>query len=225
MNFVKSLLLLIDEKVTNTLLYRDYKELLFSRADKLQEKVKNIDIDYFAKNYKSPRFLAYLGLCIHYAKEKEEDNKARSRALKEGGVVAEAADRLQIRIEDARSALGDPSSIEEPPDVIYLDPMFPEGKKSSKSSGKGSGKGKAAVKKDAMLLRMLVGEGADPVQDEELFTLAMQVAKMQVATNQATTARVVVKRSLRAPAIVESPPPQASFKGKSVRVDRYRSSS
>ena len=150
---------------------------------------------------------------------------ARSRALKEEGAVAEAAARLQIRIEDARSALGDPSSIEEPPDVIYLDPMFPEGKKSSKSSGKGSGKGKAAVKKDAMLLRMLVGEGADPVQDEELFTLAMQVAKMQVATNQATTARVVVKRSLRAPAIVESPPPQASFKGKSVRVDRYRSSS
>ncbi|MBT7131209.1 MAG: hypothetical protein HN891_10930 [Planctomycetes bacterium] len=39
------------------------------------------------------------------------------------------------------------------------------------------------------------------------------------------TSRVVVKRSLRAPAIVESPPPQASFKGKSVRIDRYRSSS
>jgi hypothetical protein len=96
--------------------------------------------------------------------------------------------------------------------VIYIDPMFPEGKKSSKSNGKG----KAAVKKDAMLLRMLVGEGADPVQDEELFTLAMQVATMQ-----SSTVRVVVKRSLRAPAIVESPPPQASFKGKSVRVDRY----
>ena len=140
---------------------------------------------------------------------------ARSRALKEGGAVAEAAARLQIRIEDARSALGDASSIEEPPDVIYIDPMFPEGKKSSKSSGMSSGKGKAAIKKEAMLLRMLVGEGADPVQDEELFTLSMQVAK----------ARVVVKRSLRAPAIVESPPPQASFKGKSVRVDRYRSSS
>jgi hypothetical protein len=50
------------------------------------------------------------------------------------------------------------------------------------------------------------------LQDEELFTLAMEIA----------TSRVVVKRSLRAPAIVESPPPQASFQGKSVRVDRYR---
>jgi len=75
MNFVKSLLLLIDEKVPNTLLYRDYKELLFSRADKLQEKVKNIDIDYFAKNYKSPRFLAYLGLCLHYTKTYEIMNR------------------------------------------------------------------------------------------------------------------------------------------------------
>ena len=75
MNFVKSLLLLIDEKVPNTLLYRDYKELLFSRADKLQEKVKNIDIDYFAKNYKSPRFLAYLGLCLHYTRTYEIMNR------------------------------------------------------------------------------------------------------------------------------------------------------
>jgi hypothetical protein len=123
--------------------------------------------------------------------------------LKEGGAVAEAAARLQIRNEDARHRLAAGSFIEVPPDVIYIDPMFPEGKAAVK---------KAAVKKDAMLLRMLVGEGSDPVQDEELFTLSMQVAK----------SRVVVKRSLRAPAIVESPPPQASFKGKSVRVDRYR---
>ena len=75
LNFVKSLLLLIDEKEPYPTHVRDYKKLLFSRADKLQEKVKDIDIDYFAKSYKSPRFLAYLGLCIHYAKEKEEDNR------------------------------------------------------------------------------------------------------------------------------------------------------
>ena len=146
---------------------------------------------------------------------------ARSRALKGGGQIAEAAARLTIRIGDARTAMrADESSSTAPgsgrPDVIYIDPMFPEAKGNGKSSGKGKAAvKKAAVKMDAMLLRMLVGEGADPVQDEELFTLAMQVA----------TARVVVKRSLRAPAIVESPPPQASFKGKSVRGDRYSSSS
>ena len=152
---------------------------------------------------------------------------ARSRALKGDQQIAEAASRLTIRIGDARTAMrADESSSTAPgsgrPDVIYIDPMFPEGngknpgKNQGQGNGKSSGKGKAAVKKaavkkEAMLLRMLVGEGADPVQDEELFTLAMQVA----------TSRVVVKRSLRAPAIVESPPPQASFKGKSVRVDRY----
>ena len=153
---------------------------------------------------------------------------ARSRALKGDRQIAEAASRLTIRIGDARTAMrADESNSTAPgsgrPDVIYIDPMFPEG--NGKSSGKKQGNGKAAVKKaavkkaavkkDAMLLRMLVGEGADPLQDEELFTLSMQVAK----------SRVVVKRSLRAPAIVESPPPQASFKGKSVRIDRYRSSS
>ena len=144
---------------------------------------------------------------------------ARSRALKGDRQIAEAASRLTIRIGDARTAMrADESNSTAPgsgrPDVIYIDPMFPEGNGKNSGKGKTAGK-KAAVKKDAMLLRMLVGEGADPVQDEELFTLAMQVA----------TSRVVVKRSLRAPAIVESPPPQASFKGKSVRVDRYRSSS
>ena len=33
--------------------------------------------------------------------------------------------------------------------------------------------------------------------------------------------RVAVKRPLKAPKIIETPPPQATFKGKSVRVDRY----
>ncbi len=128
---------------------------------------------------------------------------AHRRALATAGEVKEAAGRLKICIEDACNVLARPDAITQRPDVILLDPMFSEGK------------GKAGVKKEAMLLRMLVGEGADPVQDEELFTLSMQIA----------TSRVVVKRSLRAPAIVESPPPQASFQGKSVRVDRYRSSS
>ena len=75
MNFVKSLLLLIDEKEPYPLHGKDCKELLFSRADKLQEKVKDTNIDYFAKNYKSPRFLAYLGLCLHYTRTYEIMNR------------------------------------------------------------------------------------------------------------------------------------------------------
>ncbi len=125
---------------------------------------------------------------------------AHRRALAASGEIKDAAERLKIRSEDARHVLAQSDGIAERPDVILLDPMFPEGK------------GKAAVKKEAALLRALVSEGHDPLQDAELFQLAMQTA----------TSRVVVKRSLRAPSIVDDPTPQATFKGKSVRVDRYR---
>lgn len=124
---------------------------------------------------------------------------AHRRSMAAAGEEKEAAERLKIRIEDARNVLAQPEAIVKRPDVILLDPMFPEGK------------GKAAVKKEAKLLRALVGEGHDPLQDAQLFTLSMQVA----------TSRVAVKRSLRAPVIVDDVTPQASFSGKSVRIDRY----
>ena len=125
---------------------------------------------------------------------------AHRRALATAGEVKEAAGRLKICIEDACNVLARPDVITQRPDVILLDPMFPEGR------------GRAAVKKEATLIRLLVGEGANIQQDEELFSLAMKVA----------TERVVVKRSLKAPPITESLQPEATFSGKSVRVDRYR---
>jgi 16S rRNA (guanine1516-N2)-methyltransferase len=122
------------------------------------------------------------------------------RALAASGDIAAAAGRLTIRIEDSRGALLQAIDRNQRPDIVLLDPMFPEGK------------GRAAVKKEATLIRLLVGEGANIQQDEELFSLAMKVA----------TERVVVKRSLRAPPITESLQAEATFSGKSVRVDRYR---
>ena len=68
-----------------------------------------------------------------------------------------------------------------------------------------------AVKKDAVLLRMLVGEGAREEEDAALLRASLAMA----------TWRVAVKRPLKARKIIETPPPQATFKGKSVRVDRY----
>ena len=121
------------------------------------------------------------------------------RAKAEEGDVGVAARRITGRIEDARRALERVDQEEARPDAILVDPMFPEGK------------GRAAVKKEAALLRALVAEGHNPEQDAELFTLALQMA----------TWRVAVKRSLRAPNIVENPAPQATFTGKSVRIDRY----
>ena len=122
------------------------------------------------------------------------------RALQRDDATGEAARRMTVRVEDAHWALARISEEERRPDAILIDPMFPEGKN------------KAAVKKDAVLLRMLVGEGARPQEDEALLRAALAMA----------TWRVAVKRSLKAPKILETPPPQASFKGKSVRVDRYR---
>ena len=128
------------------------------------------------------------------------------RALQRTDATGDAARRLTVRIEDASDALSRVSE-EAPlgnetrrPDAILIDPMFPEGKN------------KAAVKKDAVLLRMLVGEGADTAADEALLKASLAMA----------TWRVAVKRPLKAPKIVETPPPQATFKGKSVRIDRYR---
>ncbi|MEK7484211.1 MAG: class I SAM-dependent methyltransferase [Planctomycetota bacterium] len=83
---------------------------------------------------------------------------------------------------------------EECPDVIYLDPMFPERKKS------------ALVKKEMRLLRLLNGfeESA-----EELFLLACQKARR----------RVVVKRPIHAPPFKEKP--SFSYTGEHTRFDLY----
>ena len=105
------------------------------------------------------------------------------RALQRDDATGDAARRLTVRIEDASDALSRVAEEKRRPDAILIDPMFPEGKN------------KAAVKKDAVLLRMLVGEGADPAADESLLRASLAMA----------TWRVAVKRPLKAPKILETP--------------------
>lgn len=81
------------------------------------------------------------------------------------------------------------------PDVIYLDPMFPEKNKSARSN----------IKMRA--LHELVGEDIDA---EKLLSLAMACAKK----------RVVVKRPRLAPALSDVKP-DIVFTGKSCRYDVY----
>lgn len=81
------------------------------------------------------------------------------------------------------------------PDVIYIDPMFPERKKS------------ALVKKEMLILKSLVGEDEDAIN---LFNIALQRAKK----------RVVVKRPAYAP-IISNRKPEIQYKGRSVRFDVY----
>ncbi len=85
--------------------------------------------------------------------------------------------------------------------MIYLDPMFPEKKKSAKSG------------KESILLKCLA---AQTTEDEEgrLLDVALQVAK-----------RVVVKRPRLAPTLKSSSKkflrPTMQYEGKAVRYDVY----
>ncbi|MER2538087.1 MAG: class I SAM-dependent methyltransferase [Azonexus sp.] len=83
----------------------------------------------------------------------------------------------------------------QPPQVIYLDPMFPHRDKS------------ALVKKEMRLFRPLVGDDDDAP--------ALLQAALALATH-----RVVVKRSRKAPAIAGEPPGYV-LEGKSSRFDIY----
>ena len=98
-------------------------------------------------------------------------------------------DRLKIVCEDARGWL----SKCEQPDVIYLDPMFPDPKNRS-----------ALPTKELRILRRLVG-------NDEAASYLLLVA-LSVASQ-----RVVVKRPLHAPALGASP--SLKYKGRSVRYD------
>ncbi|MCX7120663.1 MAG: class I SAM-dependent methyltransferase [Gammaproteobacteria bacterium] len=81
------------------------------------------------------------------------------------------------------------------PDVIYIDPMFPEKTKS------------ALVKKEMRILREVVG---DDVDAEALLPAALKIAKK----------RVVVKRARLAPLLCNQKP-DIVFEGKSSRFDVY----
>ncbi|WP_158527262.1 class I SAM-dependent methyltransferase [Pelagibaculum spongiae] len=83
----------------------------------------------------------------------------------------------------------------EQPDIVYLDPMFPERKK------------KAAVKKEMVLFHSLVGCDED---SDQLLKPALALAKK----------RVVVKRPTHAPWL-DNQKPSLELTGKSCRFDIY----
>jgi len=101
--------------------------------------------------------------------------------------------RMHLRLGNAIELIRDwPDA---PPQVIYLDPMFPHREKTS------------LVKKEMRVFRPLVGDDDDAA-------LLLQVA-LDLATH-----RVVVKRPRKAPA-VSGQPPGYVLEGKSSRYDIY----
>ena len=103
--------------------------------------------------------------------------------------VREAAVRMTVMTGDSRQTAVPPEA------VLYLDPMFPERKKT------------AAVKKDAVMLQRLAGT-IDDVDQLWSWAWAQPVE------------RIVVKRPLRAP-LLGSQRPSHTLAGKSVRFDVF----
>ncbi|MCF5676852.1 class I SAM-dependent methyltransferase [Pseudomonas syringae] len=119
-----------------------------------------------------------------------EDGLARGRGDRDvGSIIA------QMRLLTGNSIEIIRSWADEPPQVIYLDPMFPHREKT------------ALVKKEMRLFRPLVGDDMDAP--------ALLEAALALATH-----RVVVKRPRKAPCI-QGPKPGYALDGKSSRYDIY----
>lgn len=119
-----------------------------------------------------------------------EDGLARARQDREVGPIAA---QMRLLTGNAIELMGAWEG--EPPQVIYLDPMFPHRDKS------------ALVKKEMRLFRPLVGDDMDAP--------ALLAAALALASH-----RVVVKRPRKAP-IIDGPKPGYALDGKSSRYDIY----
>lgn len=112
------------------------------------------------------------------------------RRAREHPQLAEAADRMRLADSDSVAAL---PGMEPAPDVVYLDPMFPERRKS------------AAVKKKFQLIHHL----ERPCEDQDALVQAAFAARPR---------KVVVKRPIKGPYLA-GVKPSYSLSGKSVRYD------
>ena len=120
------------------------------------------------------------------------DGLVRAAAHRDHALRA-IVDRITLTVDDARRYLGNLDG-DTVPDVVYLDPMYPERKKS------------ALAKKEMRVCRQLVGGDEDA---GELLEAARRVARR----------RVVVKRHASAPAL--TPGVAVRYTGRSVRYDLY----
>lgn len=125
-------------------------------------------------------------------------DRAKQAAAEGDDALQDILQRMTLLCADSRemlSAQTRPAILDSPPQVIYIDTMFPERSKS------------ARVKKEMQLFQTLVGVDADA---DELIALALAAAPN----------RIVVKRPRHASPL-GAEPPNLQFKGKAVRFDVY----
>ena len=140
--------------------------------------------------------LATLGCTVTLIERLPEAVRALRRALAAAGIHAETSaitDRMTLLEGDAIELIGRWRS--PPPDVIYLDPMYPHPKN------------KAANSKSMTVLQQLAGPDTD---SDALLAAALTLA----------TRRVVVKRPVKAPRVA-GPEPSGSVQSTNTRYDLY----
>ncbi|MEM6552742.1 MAG: class I SAM-dependent methyltransferase [Planctomycetota bacterium] len=111
--------------------------------------------------------------------------------------IPTTAARITLHHADATTFLTSP--IAHPPSHILIDPMFTLGRKT-------------AERKPLKLLRLLAGPDAD----------SSQLLQTALTATAESGARVVVKRSRKAPPLLPDPAPQHTVEGKGFRFDIYQ---
>jgi len=172
------------------------KGQMIAKAVGIKQGILPIIVDATAGFGRDAFILASLGCRVHMLERSPvmalllEDGLGRAKMDKKIG--AWLSERLSLDFQDSRQGL---ASLPFKPEVIYLDPMYPEKKKS------------ALVKKEMRILKSLVGDDLD---GDMLFDEAFKMAKN----------RVVVKRPIHA-VWMKDQRPNMSFETKRNRFDLY----
>lgn len=185
--------------MTYRLKYGGGRRQALARAVGLKKGWQPTVIDATAGLGRDGFILAYLGCHVHML-----ERSAIMAALLEDALQRAEKSELTAEIIKKRLRFTHADSIdflqkvhqEDHPDVIYLDPMYPERSKSS------------LVKKEMRILRELAGTDQDVA---ELLKVALGCARN----------RVVVKRPRLAPPTLRSVKPSHQIKGKTSRFDMY----
>jgi 16S rRNA (guanine1516-N2)-methyltransferase len=140
------------------------------------------------------------------------DALARAKADPKFNVFLEHSDKFQFFPEDAKNILEKLVDLpkENRPEIVYLDPMFPMRKKSS------------LVKKEMQWLKAIHDEPnpTEQTNADNAYLVTCEEALFELALKTATK-RVIVKRPLHAPTLVQTPAPTFSKLFQSARFDVY----